>query len=152
MGRTVIRTLICAALLLSLPAAALAQAQAANGNIEGVVRDASGGVLPGVTVTVTNTGTGTERSSVTNENGVYRLLLLPLGTYQVVAELSGFRRIEQSGFTLSAGQTLTVDLSMTVGGVQETVTVSGETPVIDSAKIDAGRNLSEREIKNLPLV
>ncbi len=152
MGRTVIRTLMCAVILLSLPAAALAQAQAANGNIEGAVRDASGGVLPGVTVTVTNTGTGAERSSVTNENGIYRLLLLPLGTYQVVAELSGFRRIEQSGFTLSAGQTLTVDLTMTVGGVQETVTVSGETPVIDSAKIDAGRNLSEREIKNLPLV
>jgi hypothetical protein len=118
MGRTVFRTLMCAVILLSLPAAALAQAQAANGNIEGVVRDASGGVLPGVTVTVTNTGTGVERSSVANENGVYRILLLPLGTYQVVAELSGFRRIEQSGFTLSAGQTLTVDLTMTVGGVQ----------------------------------
>jgi hypothetical protein len=66
-------------LYLALAARAWAQAQAANGNIEGVVRDASGGVLPGVSITVTNTDTGVQRTVVTNEEGVYRALLLPLG-------------------------------------------------------------------------
>jgi hypothetical protein len=152
MARNLLRTLACALFALGLPAAAWAQAQAANGNIEGVIRDPSGGVLPGVTVTVTNLDTGTARTVVTNETGVYRVLLLPLGTYRVAAELQGFRRSEQSGLTLAAGQTLVVDIQLTVGGVQESVSVSAQSPVVDTAKIDAGRNLSEREIKNLPLV
>jgi outer membrane receptor protein involved in Fe transport len=134
------------------PSSAAAEAQAANGNIEGIVRDTSGAVLPGVTVTVTNSDTGTSRLAVTNESGVYRVLLLPLGTYTVSADLQGFRKSEQTGLVLSAGQTLVLDVTMSVGGVAETVMVSGETPVVNTAKIDAGRNLGEREIKNLPLV
>lgn len=150
-GRLV--TGLVALLFAALAAApAAAQSQAANGNIEGIVRDASGGVLPGVTVTVTNTDTGAQRVVVTNENGAYRAVLLPLGTYTVSAELSGFKRYEQTGLTLSAGQTLTVDLSMAVGGVEEVVSVTAENPVVDTAKVDVGRNLGEREVKNLPLV
>jgi hypothetical protein len=144
----------CIALLLAAVTSAplAAQSQAANGNIEGVVRDTSGAVLPGVTVTVTNTDTGALRAVVTNERGAYRALLLPLGTYKVTAELAGFRRYEQTGLTLSAGQTLTVDAAMSVGGVEEVVSVTAENPVVDTAKIDTGRNIGEREVKNLPLV
>ena len=80
----------------------LAQSQAANGSIEGTVTDSSGGVLPGVTVTVTNTETGAARSVVTNEAGLFRAPLLPLGTYTVVAELEGFKKYEESGIRLSA--------------------------------------------------
>jgi hypothetical protein len=143
-----------AALLVAafMVAPAAAQSQAANGNIEGVVRDTSGAVLPGVTVTVVNTDTGAQRSVVTNENGAYRAVLLPLGTYTVAAELSGFKRYEQTGLTLSAGQTVTIDVSLSVGGVEEVVSVTAESPIVDTAKIDTGRNISEREIKNLPLV
>jgi hypothetical protein len=139
-------------LALAAPGAAYAQAQAANGNIEGTVRDASSAVLPGVTVTVTNLDTGAQRIAVTNEHGVYRALLLPLGSYTVTAELQGFKKYEQSGLVLAAGQTATVDVTMTVGGVTEVVSVQAETPVVDTAKIDVGRNLGEREVKNLPLV
>ena len=84
-------------LALAVPWAAHAQSQAANGNIEGIVRDTSGAVIPGVTVTVTNVETGTSRVVVTNNNGLYRALALPLGTYSLVAELQGFRKFEQSG-------------------------------------------------------
>src|SRR5687767_460760 len=91
-------------LSLSLAAPALAQGQAINGTIEGSVTDDSGGALPGVVVTVTNTDTGDMRSVLTNESGVFRAPLLPLGSYRVVAELQGFRRHEQTGVTLSAGQ------------------------------------------------
>jgi hypothetical protein len=144
------------AFLLSIalvPAVASAQSQAANGSIEGTVSDASAGVLPGVTVTVTNTDTGAVRTVVTNEAGLFRAPLLPLGTYTVSAELQGFKKFEQVAIQLAAGQTATVNVTLSVGELNETVTVSAaDRPVLDLAKIDAGRNLSETEVKNLPLV
>src|SRR5881396_1694088 len=76
-----------ALILCALAAPVFAQSQAINGTIEGTVVDSSGAILPGVTVTVRNTETGAERSVTTNEKGLYRAPLLPLGTYQVVAEL-----------------------------------------------------------------
>ena len=143
---------LAAWLAVAVPSSALAQSQAANGNVEGIVRDTSGAVIPGVTVTVTNVNTGANRTVVTNNNGLYRALALPLGSYSVTAELQGFRKFEQAGLTLTAGQSLVLDINLSVGGVAESVVVSGATPVVDTGKIDAGRNLSEREIKNLPLV
>src|ERR1700736_2306253 len=144
---------LAAALLSSLLAApAYAQATAANGSIEGSIVDTSGGVLPGVTVTISNTDTGTERSVVTNEKGLYRAPLLPLGNYRVVAELQGFKKFEQTGITLSVGEAAAVNVTLGVGTVNETITVNANTPLLDSAKIDIGHNLSELEVKNLPLV
>src|SRR5262245_47808051 len=90
--------------------AAFAQSQAMNGTIEGTVLDAQGGLLPGVTVTITNTDTGALRSVLTNENGLYRAVLLQLGTYRVVAELQGFKTFEQNGITLRAGQTVSLNV------------------------------------------
>jgi hypothetical protein len=148
------RILLAVALLCTTGmSTAFAQSQAANGSIEGTVVDESGGVLPGVTVTVTNTETGAVRTVVTNESGLFRAPLLPLGTYTVRAELEGFKTFEQVGISLAAGQTVTVNVSLSVGTVNETVTVSAaDRPVLDLAKIDAGRNLTETEVKNLPLV
>ena len=142
---------LSAVLSLALAAPAFAQSQAINGTIEGTISDASGGVLPGVTVTITNTDTGAERSVVTNENGLYRAPLLSLGTYRVVAELQGFKKFEQTGITLSAGQTAVVNVSLGVGQVSETVSVVADSPVVDLGKVDQGRTLNEREIKSLPL-
>ena len=141
-----------ACLALAAPTTAAAQAQAANGNIEGIVRDTTGAALPGVTVTVTNMDTGTARTSVTNDEGVYRAILLPLGRYKIVAELQGFKTFEQQGITLSAGQTALINLQLGVGSVSETVTVTSESPVAQPGKIDLGRTIGENEIKNLPLV
>ncbi|MBM3820340.1 MAG: hypothetical protein FJW14_15170 [Acidimicrobiia bacterium] len=144
---------VCAAFLISLSIAsgALAQGQAINGTIEGTVTDNSGAVLPGVTVTVANTDTGDTRVVVTNESGVYRAPLLPLGSYRVTAELQGFRRYEQSGLRLSAGQVAVIDVALAVGAVTETVSVTADVPIVDLGKIEQGRTLNEREIKNLPL-
>ena len=82
---------------------AFAQSQAINGTIEGTVVDDQGAVLPGVTVTVANLDTGDTRVVVTNESGLYRAPLLPLGTYRVSAELQGFKKFEQTGITISRG-------------------------------------------------
>jgi hypothetical protein len=138
-------------LLIAAPLAT-AQSTAINGAIEGVVKDTTGAVLPGVTVTITNTDTGTFRSLTTGPSGAYRAPLLPLGTYTVRAEMQGFKAFERKGFTLSAGQTVAVDVTLEVGGMQEVVSVTGESPVAQPGKIDLGRTISEAEVKNLPLV
>ena len=79
-------------------------------------------------------------------------MLLPLGTYRLTAELAGFKKYERGGIELSAGQTAAIDLTLDVGDLNETVSVTADAPIVDPAKIDLGRNLNEREVKNLPLV
>ncbi|MGE0863455.1 MAG: carboxypeptidase regulatory-like domain-containing protein [Vicinamibacterales bacterium] len=138
-------------LSLALASPALAQSTAINGTIEGTVKDDQGAVLPGVTVTVSNIDTGDQRVVVSNERGLYRAPLLSLGTYRVVAELQGFKKFEQTGVSLRAGQTAVIDVSLTVGALAETILVTADAPLVDLAKIEQGRTLSEAEIKTLPL-
>src|SRR3954471_12971541 len=142
-----------AALIVVMSAAhPLAQSQAINGTIEGTITDQSGGTLPGVSVTVTNVDTGDTRVVVSNEAGVYRAPLLPLGRYRISAELQGFRKFEQQGLTLSAGQSAVINISLSVGNMSEAITVTSESPVAEPGKIDLGRTIGETEIRNLPLV
>ena len=146
----------------SIPAALLAlavmsgtvfgQASAINGTIEGVIQDLTGGAVPGVAVTVINAGTGLTRVVTTNEAGYYRVQLLPLGTYSVSAEIPGFTRFAQDGVVLTAGSTARVDVTLNLGQMQETVTVSSDSPVVQPAKIELGRVLDSREIDNIPLI
>ncbi len=147
-----VRIFSAALLCLALAAPAFAQSQAANGAIEGTVVDSSGAVLPGVTVAITNLDTGTGRTVVTNDKGLYRALLLPLGPYRVVAELQGFKKFEQVGIQLSVGEAAVVNVTLVVGAVSETITVNADSPLIDTARIDIGHNLTALEVKNLPLV
>lgn len=139
---------------LALPAAPVvyAQSQAANGSIEGVVKDTTGAVLPGAAVTVTNVDTGSLRVVTTDSSGLYRAVLLPLGTYRVKVEMPNFKAMERTGIGISAGDTPVVNFALEVGGVQEVVSVSGEAPVADPGKIALGRVIGEAEVKNLPLV
>ena len=138
-------------LSLALVSPALAQSTAINGTLEGTIKDEQGAVLPGVTVTVSNIDTGDNRVVVTNENGLYRAPLLSLGTYRVVVELQGFKKVERTGISLRAGQTAVIDFALTVGALAETITVTADAPLVDLAKIEQGRTLSEAEIKTLPL-
>ena len=112
--------------VLALAPLAHAQSTAINGTIEGVARDATGAVLPGVTIHVANLDTGAQRTVTTGVDGGFRALLLPLGTYTVRAEMQGFKAAERTGVKLSAGQTATLNFTLEVGGVQEVVSVSGE--------------------------
>jgi hypothetical protein len=146
-----LRTLTAFLLSIAIGSAAFAQSTAINGTIEGTVKDEQGALLPGVTVTVTNIDTGDQRVVVTNESGLYRAPLLSLGTYRVAAELQGFKKFEQTGVSLRAGQTAVIDVGLSVGALAETITVTADAPLIDLAKIEQGRTLSEQEIKTLPL-
>lgn len=129
-----------------------AQSQALNGQIEGVVTDSTSGAVPNATIVARNIETGTERQVTSDESGVYRLPLLPLGTYRVTVEMTNFKRLVREGITLTTGQTATVNLSLEAGGVQETVTITSDAPIADSGKIDVGRVMDAREVQNLPLV
>jgi len=152
MIRVWLARVVTIALLLGPAATVSAQSQAMNGSIEGTVKDSSGAALPGVTVTVTNTDTGAQRTVVSNDEGVYRAPLLPLGSYTVTAELQGFKKFEQKGVPLSAGQTAVINVTLGVGTISESVIVTGESPVAQPGKIDLGRTISQTEVKNLPLV
>jgi Carboxypeptidase regulatory-like domain len=144
-----LRVCLSAILSMWLAGPALAQSTAANGAIEGTIVDTQGGVLPGVMVTVVHIETGTERSTVTN----YRALLLPLGTYRVSAELQGFKRFERTGVTLTVGETAVVNVTLSVGTLSETITVSTrDLPALDAARIDIGHTMTDLEVHNLPLV
>ena len=149
-----LRRLLALALTSLLALAPLAQAQstAINGTIEGVAKDTTGAVLPGVTIHMTNVDTGAQRTLTSGADGGFRALLLPLGAYTVRAEMQGFKAAERTGIKLSAGQTATINLTLEVGGVEEVVSVSGEAPMAQPGKIDLGRTIGEAEIKNLPLV
>src|SRR6188472_2921480 len=123
--------LIAVVALLGLAAGpARGQSQAVNGTIEGTIKDASGAVLPGVTVTVHNTDTGAERVVVTDANGLYRAPLLPLGTYKVSAELAGFKKYEQTNIPIVAGSSAVINIAMEVGGVSEVVSVQADSTVV----------------------
>lgn len=145
------RILTAFVLSLAIVASAAAQSTAINGTLEGTVKDEQGALLPGVTVTVVNLDTGDQRVVVTNERGLYRAPLLPLGTYKVTAELLGFKGYERTGVSLRAGQTAVIDIPLAVGAISETITVTADAPLVDLGKIEQGRTLSEAEIKTLPL-
>ena len=140
---------LIAGLISAWPTPVFAQSQAANATVEGTVSDAQEGRLPGVTVTITNIDTGAERSVISSSEGYYRALLLPLGRYRIVAELPGFKRFERTGITLEAGEVGVVNVTLQVGPVAETLTVTSETPVAQPGKIDLDGHWSDTEIHNL---
>src|SRR6185369_7689392 len=128
---------IVAPLVLALWAFAASASPAAAqgvGAINGTVVDGSGGALPGVTVTLSNAeGTvGGSREAFTDDRGTYQFLRLVPGTYAVKAELQGFRRAAQDKIVVNADVTVRADLKLEVGSIEESITVSGQTPLIDT--------------------
>jgi hypothetical protein len=125
-------------------------AQERFSGLTGTVSDASGAVLPGVTVAITNKQTGKVFTAVTDANGVYRVLDLEPGRYTVKFELSGFAAREIPDINLLLGKTLTVDSSLSVGGMQEAVSVTAESPLIDTRNTTIAHNVTAEEIERIP--
>ncbi|MEA2558602.1 MAG: hypothetical protein QOH06_106 [Acidobacteriota bacterium] len=140
---------LCSLLPLAPPAAA--QSQVAGGQIEGTVRDESGGVLPGATVTVLNQETGVSRTTQTDEAGRFRAPLLQVGTYEVTATLDGFATTRQPGLELTIGQTLSVDITLPIAAQAETIVVTAEAPVIETERTHQASTVGERAVANLPV-
>ena len=133
---------------LLLGAAGTAEAQQ-TGALSGVVRDAQGGVLPGVTVNLTGEG-GVTRSTVSTEAGLYSLTGLPPGTYAVAYDLTGFTTQTREGVVVQVNRTTRLDMELGVGSLQETITVSGETPVVDVSSTVTQTNISSDLYESIP--
>lgn len=140
---------VVAALVFLLPPSVL-RAQTVAGQISGRVTDSSGGVLPGVTITLTNVNTGLVVERVTDDTGQYVATNLPVGPYNVEANLTGFRKIQRTGFQLGADGRISADFSLTVGGVTENVEVQavlGET--VNRTSGEVSRTIDSAQIKDL---
>ncbi len=129
-----------------------AQVNAVDGAVEGYVRDASGGVIQGARVTLVNTATGISQAAVTDGNGYYRFSLVPVGQYQESVVSEGFKKYTQSGIAISVGQSGRVDAVLAVGGESQTVEVTANTPLTDTASSTVGAVLNQKELQDLPIL
>jgi trimeric autotransporter adhesin len=137
------------ALVLVLTVSTGAFAQTFTGGMRGAVKD-PGGVIPGVTVQLINEATNQTRETVTNDSGEYNFAAVPPGTYTVKAVLTGFRTYENHGVRVGAQQFLTLDIPLEVGGLRETVTVTGESPLIETSNASTGALINARQLESLP--
>jgi len=127
-------------------------AQQVNANLSGAVKDESGAMIPGVTVTATNTQTGLVKSALTNEEGRYSILSMPPGTYNVQAELPGFATSVQRNREFLVGTTVTLDITMKVASTAETVEVTTDTAKIDTTQSQVATVITPSTMDNLPTI
>jgi hypothetical protein len=126
-------------------------AQAVTGTLLGNVTDSSGAAVPGATVTATETQTNSSRTAVSNEAGHYIFSSLKNGTYSVEAELQGFRKVLRQNVRVDVNTTMRVDLTLELGQVTEAVTVSAETPLLQTDRTDTGRLIESKMLSEIPL-
>jgi Carboxypeptidase regulatory-like domain len=149
--RAFLRAVVASMFVLMTAMPAIAQVSALS-SIRGTVSDATGGALPGVTVTLTSPALQVaEMTAVTQADGSYRFGELPPGIYRLKFELTGFNTLVREELRLTVGFEARVDAPLTIGTVQESVTVSGESPVVDLAKTTTAANLSKDQIAMLPV-
>jgi hypothetical protein len=139
--------------LLAVVLPAAASAQMTRGGIVGTVRDTSGAVVPGVTVTVTNIDTNAVRVAVTDEQGTYRVQALEPGRYAIATELQGFARVDQRDIQVRAALDTSVDLTLKPGGMEENVTVTADAASVSLNRTNPtiGTTINNRTIEELPL-
>jgi len=139
---------LCASVALC---AADASAQQTTGSIIGRVLDDQGASIPGATVSVASPSTGFTRSDVSDAEGVYRLRALPVGTFDLTVELSGFASLDRKGVVINVGQTITIDFTLKVAALAETVIVTGQTPLIEASVSSVGGVVDIGRIESIPL-
>ena len=125
-------------------------AQRTTGDLIGVVKDSSGAVLPGVTVTVTGPNIPRAQTAVTSEIGSYRVSNLPPGTYTASFELSGFKSVSLQGLRVNLGGTHEQNVALEIGALSETVTVAGQSPIVDTTSAEVGTTFDKDWVENAP--
>src|SRR5262245_16310385 len=129
-----------------------ALAQQGQSSVQGRVLDESSAALPGAVVTVTHQASGMFRQVVSNTDGSYFVTGVLPGVYRVTAELPGFQKFERADVLLQIGNTATLDMTLKVGGLEESVTVTGVSPLVDVTSKQIGANITEAEIQALPIL
>ena len=138
------------AVLIGVAAPGLA-AQAVRATILGIVQDISGAVMPGVVIEVRNLETGITQSVVTNAQGRYNAPDLAIGIYEVQASLTGFRSVVRKGITLRVGSENVVDFTLALGPIEETVTVTSQSPIVETTSSAVSTTIEQKQIADLPL-
>lgn len=138
-------------LLLLLIALFPAYAQLPTATVLGVVKDSSGAIVPGANISARNTETGQVRSSVTGQDGSYRLAALQVGSYEVRAEHPGFQTAIRTGLTLAVTQEAVVNFTLEVGGIEQTVSVTADAPLVNTTSGVLGGLVDEKKMAELPL-
>jgi hypothetical protein len=126
-------------------------AQVESGKVVGTVHDLSGAVVAGARISVINTGTNISRTATANSGGEYVVTELPPGTYTLAAERAGFKKVVESAFKLDLNQVVRIDVTLAVGSVSETVTVTGTEPLIETDSSSTGQVIEENRVHELPL-
>src|SRR5262245_39275203 len=147
--RAILAILSVAAFALTVPS--IVHAQAVKGGLLGNVTDSAGLPVPGATVTITETRTSISYNTTTNESGYYIFSNLKDGVYRVVAELTGFKKVVRDGVVVDVNATVRVDLKMEVGTIEESVTVVGESPLLQTDRADTGRIIEAVHLQEVPL-
>src|SRR5881392_23602 len=129
----------------------LSFAQTSTATILGTVKDASGALIPGVSITVKHTESGLARTVVSGERGGYNVPLLPVGPYEITTTMPGFKQQLRSGINLVVGQEAVVDLTLEVGANAEQVTVTEEAPLVNATTSSTSGVITEQQVKELPL-
>jgi len=130
---------------------ARAHAQAVSGTILGTVTDSTGSVVPGATVTILNTGTGLTRSVTTDASGEFTAPQVPTGKYSVTAELSGFKKVTLENIDVGVDQRVRVDVKLEMGAMTEAVTITAESPLVQTSSSELGTTVRSEQIEALPL-
>ena len=141
---------LSAALLIGAFSIRLA-AQGATGTILGTVTDPSGGAIPDATVRVMNTGTSATQNVTSDAQGRYRVADLPVGSYQVSTEKTGFQAVVHTGITLDPGANVVVDFALAVGQVTQTVTVEGNVTQVETSSSAISTVVEQAQMRDLPL-
>jgi len=142
--------IVAVALLISSSAFAQGGGASSTGTIQGRVTDAQGAVLPGVTVTATSRSALGAQTAVTSETGNYRFPAVPPGDYELTFELAGFNSLKRSGIAIGLGFTANVNVELALATLQETVTVSGSSPVIDTTTTRVQQNFKMEQLQSIP--
>ncbi len=137
-------------ILVALTATA-AVAQQGTAELRGSVTDEQGGALPGVAILITNQDSGTFREALSGGDGSFFASQMLPGTFTITAQLPGFRTFERTGFAIGVGRTLDLDIVMTIGQLEETITVSGEAPLVDLTSAEVGGTITSEDLTELPL-
>ncbi len=140
-------TLVLTLALCALPGVA----QETRATVSGTVTDSTGAVIVGASLKLTNTQTGVSFATETNSSGQYRFLFLNPGAYKLAASMAGFKSFERDNIELHVAQTAGIDISLQVGAMSESVTVSSETPLLEVQKVDRGVVIERTRIEELPL-
>ena len=142
---------VCALLVVALTCVYPLHAQVLYGSLTGTVKDQSGAVIPGATVTITNSQTGQTREGTSDTSGTYSILNVLEGTYDLSIKMTGFRNYVEKGIVISINRVTRANVSLQVGQVTETVTVEASAAALQTSKSDVSTSLESRAVENLPL-